>query len=341
MLCRNPFVRDRKGNVFVSSNPRQWLEGIPFGCGKCLACRVKKRREWSTRLALEMLQHPCAVFLTLTYDEEHVPWCLDGRTLDKSDLQKFMKRFRRHLERLKGRSYPVRYYACGEYGQRGTERPHYHLIIFGVDHMDFDVIQAVDHAWREPAKQGSTAPGRSLGIWTLDPLTEKRVAYCAGYVMKKLVTPRRFYKVQNGKRLLDRSKSTRDDGGTLAEFRLMSRRPGLASGIIGDLVALWQSSAEFRHAITVQGDVPSVIRHLGKPMFLDRFLKQKLRDALGIEVDPTAYAAEVRRQFFDWLSNPTTDKSVDFVDYLVSLDNQRYKQLVDRVKRQMQKRSKI
>lgn len=340
MLCRNPFVRDRKGDVFASSNPRAWLDGVPFGCGKCLACRVKKRRDWTTRLALEMLQHQEGCFLTLTYDEDHVPWSFDSRSLDKTDLQKFMKRFRRNLEKYKGRSCPVRFYACGEYGSRGTERPHYHIVIFGVSDMDFDVISAVDAAWREPGK-GGLGPGRSLGIWTLDPLNEKRIAYVAGYVMKKLIKPTRHYCVKNGKRLLDRGASQRDEHGTLSEFRLMSRRPGLGAGFVADIVALWQSSSAFRNALTKNGDVPSVIRHLGKNYFLDRFIKQKLRDALGIEYDPTVYYAEVRKEFFDWLFDTKLDHSENFVDYLVHKDDQRFKQLQDRIKRQLQRRSKI
>ena len=311
MLCRNPFVRDRKGNVFTSKNPRDWLAGVPFGCGKCLACRIKKRREWTTRLILEMLKSESGCFLTLTYSEDYVPVTDTGyRTLAKRDLQLFFKRFRRNLEHFKGRSVPIRYFAVGEYGSHGTQRPHYHVLIFGVSDMDFDVLKSVDAAWSEPAKKGQRGNGISFGRWTLDPLNDKRIAYCAGYVMKKLINPKRNFKIISSvkevgdkryditKRVVDRSASDRDENGVMAEFRLMSRMPGLGSGFIFDLVALYRSNAAFRQVLHDSGDVPSVIHAFGKNLFLDRFIKTKLRDLLGIEHDPTLYYGEVRDQFF-------------------------------------------
>ena len=270
MLCRHPFVRSRDGSVFTSKDPRDWLKGVPFGCGKCLACRVKKRREWTTRLLLEMLKSDCGCFLTLTYSEDYVPVTDSGeRTLEKRDLQLFMKRFRANLDHYKKRHVPVRYFAVGEYGSHGTQRPHYHIILFGVSDLDLDVIRAVDAAWSEPAKKGQRGTGLSFGRWTLDPLNDKRVAYCAGYVMKKLISPRKHFKnvvastdvgarrYVYEKRVVDRARSNRDDSGCLAEFRTMSRMPGIGSGFIFDVVALWKSSAAFRRVLTASGDVPS------------------------------------------------------------------------------------
>lgn len=352
MLCRHPFVRDKSGAVFASSNPQDWLKGVPFGCGKCLACRVKKRREWTTRLLLEMLKHDSGCFLTLTLDEEHVSTTKDGeRTLSKKELQLFLKRFRRNLEHLKKRACPVRYFAVGEYGSRGTERPHYHIIFFGISDMDIDVIKAVDAAWREPAKRGQRGQTPSFGIWTLDPLNSKRVAYVAGYVMKKLIKPKKvFHNISSTvdvgdkryvvrKRVLDRKHSDKDEQGRVAEFRVMSRMPGLGSDFIFDMVALWKSSAAFRQVLTASGDVPSILRAFGRTLFLDRFMKTKLRELLGIEHDPTVYYAEVRQAFYNWLSTHPT--SGTFVESLVHADDQKYRQLEARIKLQLQKRSRI
>lgn len=354
MLCRHPFVRDRSGNVFTSKNPQDWLRGVPFGCGKCLACRVKKRREWTTRLLLEMLKHDCGCFLTLTYSEDYVPTTPDGkRTLSKRDLQLFLKRFRRNLEFYKKRPCKIRYFAAGEYGTHGTERPHYHIIIFGVSDLDIDVIRSVDAAWSDPAPKGQRGNGTSFGRWTLDPLNDKRIAYCAGYVMKKLITPKRVFKNIHAsmdvgskryvfdKRVVDRSKSDRDSDGIMAEFRTMSRMPGLGSDFVFDIVALWQSNAAFRKVLTLNGDVPSTLRAFGRVLFLDRFMKMKLRDLLGIEHDPTIYYAEVRNQFFTWLNDSSVSHSGDFVDYLVHSDDQKFRQLQERIKRQLQKRTRI
>ena len=71
----------------------------------------------------ELRFHDQSSFLTLTYDDEHMP--RDG-SLVVSDFQGFMKRLRERI------SVPIRYYHCGEYGD-DLDRPHYHAILFGFD----------------------------------------------------------------------------------------------------------------------------------------------------------------------------------------------------------------
>lgn len=91
-------------------------------CGKCLNCKLNSAKMWSIRIMHELKDWPCASFVTLTYDDEHLP--KDG-SLDKSDLQKFFKRLRKNLQGRK-----IKYFACGEYGET-YGRPHYHCIVFG------------------------------------------------------------------------------------------------------------------------------------------------------------------------------------------------------------------
>lgn len=356
MLCRNPFVRNRSGEVFTSPRPRDWLEGIPFRCGKCLACRVAIRREWTTRLILEMLSHDAGmgIFLTLTYSEDYCPVTDTGfRTLSKRDLQLFMKRFRINLERSKKRSYPIRFYACGEYGSRGTTRPHYHILLFGCSPHDKDVIDAINASWCEPAAYGQKGETPMFGTVVVEPLSAKTIAYTAGYVMKKLVSPRkRFHIITSSKdvggkrytfekRVVDRKSSDRDDNGVQQEFRTMSRMPGLGFNKLFDFISLAKSSAAFRRFLLEKGDVPGTYRAFGRNLFFDRYVKTKLRELLGITPDPEPFYADVRNQFFTWLNDPALDHSSDFYEYLVHQDDQRYKQLVDRVKRQLQRRNKI
>lgn len=102
-----------------------------FPCGKCLSCRIAKSREWSARLVHELGAWSDALFVTLTYDDEHLP---ENRSLVKSDLQKFFKRLRKNYKK------PLRYFACGEYGDT-TMRPHYHAIIYGIGYKDRQVIK--------------------------------------------------------------------------------------------------------------------------------------------------------------------------------------------------------
>lgn len=73
-------------------------------------------------------------FITLTYDEEHVPKVVDedsiGFTLRKEDAQQFIKNLRRFFDYHNEKKF--RFYLCGEYGEF-THRPHFHAILFGLD----------------------------------------------------------------------------------------------------------------------------------------------------------------------------------------------------------------
>lgn len=89
-------------------------------CGKCTECISKRALEWATRARHEISDHDDNCFLTLTYDDDHLPSFL----IVKSDFQKFMKRLRKKLHSK------VRYMVSYEYGGR-TGRPHFHSIIFG------------------------------------------------------------------------------------------------------------------------------------------------------------------------------------------------------------------
>ena len=89
------------------------------------------------RMLHELQYWDDASFITLTYDEENLP---KNKSLVKKDLQKFIKRLRYTLDTLDKK---IKYFACGEYGnppktlpngyQTIGDRPHYHLIIFGLD----------------------------------------------------------------------------------------------------------------------------------------------------------------------------------------------------------------
>ena len=106
---------------------------IEIPCGNCIGCRIAYSKQWADRCMLESQYHDENYFLTLTYDDDHVPrsgyydeetgeW-FDTFTLRKKDLQKFHKDLRKKLYGSdKGE---FRFFACGEYGDQ-TFRPHYH-----------------------------------------------------------------------------------------------------------------------------------------------------------------------------------------------------------------------
>lgn len=118
--------------------------------------------------------HADNAFVTLTYDEDHLPY---GGTLVKKHWQDFMKRLRKRSRD------PIRYFHCGEYGER-SRRPHYHACLFGIDFPDKKLY----------TKRGDTPLYTSAaleavwghGFCTIGAVTFETAAYVARYVMKKI-----------------------------------------------------------------------------------------------------------------------------------------------------------
>ena len=158
--------------LFKNLSPQEFPDGLLVPCGKCIACRISKRREWSVRMLHELEHHQKSVFVTLTYSDYYLP---QNNSLKKEDLQKFMKRLRKSLEPT-GRK--IRYFACGEYGDQ-TERPHYHLIIFGLGLSNEDRTYIMD-AWHYCDWSNSHIRNKSFGLVEFDS-----VRYVAQYIDKK------------------------------------------------------------------------------------------------------------------------------------------------------------
>lgn len=132
-------------------------------CGKCIACLVAKRQEWSFRLEQEFKYSHGGHFVTLTYDQQH--WPSQG-CLDKKHVQDYLKRLRK-----KDGTNQIRYYAVGEYGTR-SGRPHYHLLLFG------GCEQHIRSSW----KDSKDSP---IGIVHVGRVTPAAIAYCTKYVIQK------------------------------------------------------------------------------------------------------------------------------------------------------------
>lgn len=147
-----------------------------FRCGRCIGCRADQAREWAIRIQHESRMHLFNYFVTLTYDEEHLP---KSGHLQPKDLQEFFKAVRR--------LYPVKtvsYFGCGEYGEE-TGRPHYHAVLFGPDFLDRRYLRDCDYGdvWWSPSLETCWPNGLS----ELTAVTERSAAYVAGYVRKKLI----------------------------------------------------------------------------------------------------------------------------------------------------------
>lgn len=161
MLCRNPFIRDKSGRALHPANDGDYLDGVPFPCGQCLPCRINKRREWTHRIMLESAMHKASSFVTLTYDNDHLP---PGANLVPRDMTLFLKRLRKLIAPLK-----IRYYYVGEYGEQ-TYRPHYHAILFG---LGIEYSGYIQNCWPH-------------GHIHVGDVTQHSAQYVCGYVVKKI-----------------------------------------------------------------------------------------------------------------------------------------------------------
>lgn len=215
---------ERYGNAWHAAYPGHFVtsnvikEYIMIACGQCMECRLAYSRMWANRMMLEAQNHESNYFLTLTYDDEHVPIsyygdpdtgeALPSLTLVKRDLQLFVKRLRRLLDY---RNRPeIRFYACGEYGSK-THRPHYHIIVFGLVLDDLEQLKTSPLGFpyfRSSLIEQAWPNGYSM----VCNVSWDTCAYVARYVTKKWTGDyKEFYETFN----------------ILPEFSLMSRRPGI------------------------------------------------------------------------------------------------------------------
>lgn len=147
------------------------------GCGKCPVCRMKRSNGWFVRLRKELEQSSSAWFITLTYDDEHLPYSEEGiATFDKRDIQLMMKRIRKEFSKKENN--PIRYFICSEYGP-STFRPHYHGIVFG---LPFNYNQ-------EREFQKWLSEKWECGYVSVGPVTSRRIKYTVKYCTAQTFLP--------------------------------------------------------------------------------------------------------------------------------------------------------
>lgn len=166
MLCKRPYVPMPTVNAGALMSKQRNHANRKYGCGRCLPCRIFRARVWCHRIMLETVQHEHNSFLTLTY--QHAP-----KELVPAHARNFIKRLRKNIQPRK-----ISYYLCGEYGTAGTQRPHYHAILFGVSPLEKTLV---DKAW--------SINGQSIGYTWLGDVTSASAGYVAGYITKGLDNP--------------------------------------------------------------------------------------------------------------------------------------------------------
>ena len=200
-------------------------------CGQCIGCRLERSRQDAVRCMHESQMHTNNCYITLTYDDDHLP---EYGSLNKTDIQKFLKRLRKRLPyqfMSDGTKFKFRYMQCGEYGDQ-TFRPHHHAVIFGYDFPDKEL-------YRPPHLNNGYALYTSdllHDIWgnghcSVGALTFESAAYVARYVTKKITG--KFSRKVNEKTGLRHYERIDSETGEIIElmpeYGTRSLKPGLGS----------------------------------------------------------------------------------------------------------------
>ena len=249
--CANPYIMQKP---IIFGNDKKYTfnhKGLAFPCGKCIYCRSRKRKQWTTRLNFEAMRHNNNSFITLTYKEYHPiienELFQKSRSLDYTDIQKFHKHLKMNVKRARMQQY--KHFNAGEYGNLNTQRAHWHLINFGMQTND-TTKKWIEKIW----KYGD--------INDIQEIIDSRgvASYVSKYVVKKV-----------------------------AEDNKDGRTPPMHHGSTGlgwevaRALLLKPAKESFREF----GDFNHIVFN-GKIVILDRYLKNKLAQELKIKDELTA-----------------------------------------------------
>ncbi len=241
-------------------------------CGKCEACLSKRKSDWFVRLKKEHEMCESAYFITLTYDQDKVPWefvdsngeLLPVMVVSKKDCQDFLKRLRKNIQPFK-----VRYFLISEYGPR-TLRPHYHLILFNFPQLlNGELLNILDKSWGN-------------GFVSCSPVNDSRISYCVNYCLDNSTLP--DYLPKN--------------------FMLCSRKPGIGSCLFDDGNVCDYIRNSKRHSTPIYSDGET------KSFATPRYYKDKLLDRVALDQIAAEgmqkHSEEIRRlreSQRDWLTS--------------------------------------
>lgn len=175
-------------------------------CRHCNECKMEYAEEWSIRCFHEFHMRKLGSFITLSIDDSKVKdfynekymktycrRCKNGNryihypinyTLCKGLILDFLKKLRDNI--YKNTGIKIRYFGCGEYGsQENTERPHYHVLIFGYNFPDRVFLKMSDSGIPVYFSDYLNELWH-YGLTTVQDVNHRACMYTAKYLMKKL-----------------------------------------------------------------------------------------------------------------------------------------------------------
>ncbi len=257
MACFHPLAAYKLGGqIHFGKRLSPLAQPLQLPCGQCVGCRLERSRQWATRIMFEAQLHDANCFITLTYAPEHLP---NPPSLDYSHYQRFMKRLRKAL------GHPVRYFACGEYGDKYF-RPHFHACLFGTDFPD-RVLFGRSPSGHDLFRSSTLESAWPFGHVAIADLSFDSAAYVARYCMKKIT----------GKQADDYYQWLDHGTGEIHQLTPEFARMSLKPGIGGRWFELYSSDVYSGHDYVVVNG-----RKCRPPRYFDRLLEK---------ADPERYEA--------------------------------------------------
>lgn len=274
-------------------------------CQHCWACNLRKASEWASRLMFETQRHENNYFITLTYDDEHLPmfekcWYTDKDgykyefendgtwmgTLQPEDVTRFIKTLRKHYER-QGIT-DIKYFYCGEYGSE-NERPHYHMILMGapLDIEQFYSMKLDDKKFLH-WKSKELEKWWGKGFVDVGEVEWGNCSYVARYTMKKINN--------------DNDPREYAEKGKLKEFIRMSRRPGIGRQYYEE-----NKDKIYECDEIIQRNVSGKITSLKPPSAWDKLLKDENPEKYELIKQSRQAAAERSRKAEQELTKGISD----------------------------------
>lgn len=145
---------------------------VEVPCGKCPECRKALKMQWVARAVAELETSKHAYFLTLTYDNDHLP---SDFMCHKEHIQVFLNRFRKNNK--------TRYLIVGEHGEL-SNRPHYHAILYTENPID-DLIPVNKSKTLPLYESDKVTKQWQNGIVKIGVAYPQAIAYSVGYLVSK------------------------------------------------------------------------------------------------------------------------------------------------------------
>lgn len=164
MKCVNPSSAHlANGKVYFSTRGIEGVRrfSVKIACGHCWQCRRESSLDTAVRAQHESHYWTHSFFLTLTYDNLHLP---KNSSLSRPHITAFVRELKRNMD--------IMIFGCGEYGGK-FGRPHYHLILFSNHDIHSEEYQK---HW-------------SFGHIDVGECTPASIAYVCKYSVKKVLGP--------------------------------------------------------------------------------------------------------------------------------------------------------